>query len=101
MLEKTLNTHLIGMPTKEKLYYYKMRGYKVESEENRLGINYFGIVEDSWFNIDEKPARRLTPSQGIIATIAIALDKDQILHKRSIYSLLDWLGDVGGLLAAL
>ena len=79
-----------------------MKEFKVESEENLLS-SIFSPKELSWFNLEEEAcsAEVTGAEEDDFFHLEIFLSPDRFMYKRSIYTFLDLLGDVGGLLDAL
>ena len=56
----------------------------------------------TWFEIkDPNPEKRTYVDDSFLFSFAFKLNKDVIHHKRSVYTFLDLLGDLGGLMDAL
>ena len=57
-------------------------------------MNYF-----NWVKIPEDKTKRidLWESDAVFAELNFSVNSDKIIHKRTKYSALDWLGDIGGL----
>ena len=69
-----------------------------ESEESLLGLGLSQSNEKEWFQLETSV---LTYNDvGFMGQI-IDLDTDVRIYKRQIYTILDLLGDIGGLLDAL
>ena len=56
----------------------------------------------TWFEIkDPNPEKRTYVDDSFLFSFEFKLNKDVIHHKRSVYTFLDLLGDLGGLMDAL
>ena len=69
-----------------------------ESEESLLGLGLSGSNEKEWFQLKTNVLEY--NDEGWMAQV-IDLDTDVRIYKRQIYTILDLLGDIGGLLDAL
>ena len=76
---------------------------RLESEEESLGVGLVDPVEATWFRQSDTPYALYPRYYSSIVYCAIYFDlsADYTIHKRSIYTALDLLGDVGGLLDGL
>ena len=67
-----------------------------------LGLN---TKTKTWYNFDKEPISIKKKDKGnnldAIFKFKFVLSPHRQIYKRSIYTLLDWLGDIGGLLDAL
>ena len=71
------------------------------SEESWLGLNILAPNEATWYDFNlldrvDKPRKKFTNTNPVLK-LNIQVDPDVQKYTRSIYSGLDWLGDVGGL----
>ena len=57
-------------------------------------------MKETWFVMDTRDMQVLSDPDVLFGAI-VYLSKDRQVNTRSIYSVLDWLGDVGGLFDAL
>ena len=84
------------------VYHLQLQQQVVESEEHWVGLGLGSSNEGVWWNFKDG----LTYLEAVRAPtnffeITFSLDLDRKVYKRSIYTVLDWLGDVGGLFDAL
>ena len=66
-----------------------------------LGLN---TKTKTWYNFDKEPIsikKKGNKPDATIFKFKFVLSPHRQIYKRSIYTLLDWLGDIGGLLDAL
>ena len=56
---------------------------------------------EEWFTLEQSSAKIGFWHRGDSVAFNIGLHPKFILHKRQIYTLFEWLGDIGGLLDAL
>merc|ERR1712060_556333 len=78
-------------------------GYKehtVESEESWSGLNLQEPVMHKWYAMEPEDFV-VGRSKSHMFQAKLRLSKDRIAYTRQIYTVLDWLGDIGGLLDAL
>ena len=78
--------------------------HQVSSEESWLGLGLYAPKEKVWF--ENKINQRSVEIVGkeyddLFLVVETSVSKDVEIHKRSIYTILDLLGDVGGLLDAI
>ena len=74
--------------------------HHVESQESWFGAGFVAPVESDFYTIDFEVSPFTEFEEGIF-TLAIVMSKDVVWHNRQIYSLLELLGDIGGLSDAL
>ena len=107
MVQTTMYAQPINLPPEESLYVLNLKEYHVESEERWLGLNLLPATEESWFEIEEVPINVRARELDVVTNgkpffkFRIFLSPDKQMYKRSIYTFLDWVGDVGGLLDGL
>ena len=74
----------------------------MESEEAWMGLNFQAPNTGSWYNLAKEPFFVTKTRRGDdVFSLLIFLSPDRIMYKRSIYSILDWIGDIGGLFDGL
>ena len=80
-----------------------MKEHNLESEERTLGLNILSpLVDETWLFAEDEPIFKTKHiSDNVALSFILVLSPDRMVHKRAIYSFLDWLGDVGGLLEGL
>ena len=68
----------------------------VISEEDNLGLHFSNAVEKEFvaYKIEHT---NLPTRDGSLVEFILNLDPDLVIHHRSIYTILDLLGDIGGL----
>ena len=76
-----------------------MQKHTIESEEEWLGLGFSQPYRKEWFGL--KQIESYQKQEGDPTKITFGLDQDVKVYKRSIYTILDFLGDLGGLLDAL
>ena len=81
----------------ENAYAYELLEHQLESEEWRTGLQLLDPLEDTWFKIDENPKEKFRLEGHTFFNLLIQISPDRHMYKRSIYTFLDWLGDIGGL----
>lgn len=62
---------------------------------------WFSPSESTFFAINPNFVDQPQNKLNVVGRIVLQVDPDRINHQRTIYNLLDFLGDVGGLLEAL
>ena len=72
----------------------------MESEERYLGDGFFPR-EAQWFELYEDETYNEPVRDDKIASFSFSMSFDTKQYTRSVYSILDFLGDVGGLLSIL
>lgn len=81
---------------------YKLQKHEADSEESFLGLGLMENNRRTWFDFaSETPITGRTYADDLMFGLEFILERDLIYHKRSIYTSLDLLGDVGGLFDAL
>ena len=55
--------------------------------------------EDTFYNYEQYNSDTFdtSPSQTLIAEMFFRIQSDKIVHSRTVYGLIDWLGDIGGI----
>ena len=67
-----------------------------------MGLNFQAPNTGSWYNLAKEPFFvTKTRIDDDVFSLLIFLSPDRIMYKRSIYSILDWIGDIGGLFDGL
>ena len=67
-----------------------------------MGLNFQTPNTASWYNLAKEPFFVTnTRIDDDIFSLLIFLSPDRQMYKRSIYSILDWIGDIGGLFDGL
>ena len=74
----------------------KLRRNTIKSEQQFYNLGFDSGEEYQFYELVDNPEGSHNEGDGAYM-ISIALDGDIIEHKRSIYTLWDMLGDVGGL----
>ena len=97
-----INTNWPIKSTDSWLKVYNLRQSFLESEERYLGDGFFPR-EAQWFEIfeDETYNEPEPFRDDKIASFSFSMSFDTKQYTRSVYSILDFLGDVGGLLSIL
>ena len=72
----------------------------VESEENWVELIVSEPVKHTWFAIEMEDILVVEDKDHVFQT-KLRFSRDKVVNTRSIYTVLDWLGDIGGLLDAL
>ena len=86
----------------DKYIIYDFQKHIAESEESFLGLGIMKNNEKSWFEFMREPFRTESyDKENMMFAFEIRLTPDVVYHTRAIYTFLDLLGDVGGLLDAL
>ena len=98
MVNTILEKYSFDVTNKTNYAIYKLQKTSISSEERLIGMGILPSVEKSFFNIKDEPDH-LGPNSELLKpiTLVIELYPDLIQYTRSIYTTLDWLGDVGGL----
>ena len=80
-----------------------LRKNYLESEEEILGLQLGKPYSYTWYELDKTPVaiQSIGAEDRKSFLLIIELDHETTVHKRQIYSALDMLGDVGGLLDGL
>ena len=74
----------------------------MESEETWMGLNFQAPNTGGWYNLAQEPFFvTKTRIDDDFFSLLIFLSPERIMYKRSIYSILDWIGDIGGLFDGL
>ena len=87
-----------------KFLLYRLEQSNADSEESFLGLGLFPSNKKTWFNLRDKGKPRISEhydKERLFFSAAFALASDVTFYKRSIYTSLDLLGDIGGLFDAL
>ena len=79
---------------------YFLRKRTLESEERYLGDGFFPR-EEEFYSFEKDEAIHNDYNINSLGGIDLYVSKELIHHNRSVYSVLDWLGDVGGLYSIL
>ena len=77
---------------------------EIESEESRLNLGFTSPVERSIYSIIDAESPVFRPGSlipGLVGGYSFGVSSDKTKHSRTVFTLLDWLGDVGGLTDAL
>ena len=53
------------------------------------------------FTLQDVHQKFYVTEPGFVGGFQVQVSQDQVQHARSVYTILDWLGDVGGLIDAL
>ena len=91
------------MPGLTVLGYY-LHQHRLESHEELLGLQLGKPKIETWFELDQEPRISFKNQRGRdenLFEVKVALSSEDTLHLRNIYTLLDMLKDVGGLLNLL
>ena len=81
---------------------FELQENEVETDDSAFGLGFFWKQQKSYFNWVPTP-RDKTKRNDIwgdfreFADFDFQIHPDKIIHKRTRYSVLDWLGDIGGL----
>ena len=75
--------------------------HKVESEDAYSGFGLEDPVVTDFFQLEFRARIFNHPSTETLFILSIAMSPEIVHHKRSIYTILDMLGDIGGLSDAL
>ena len=84
-----------------KSYAYKIQKHDAESEESYLGLGLMPKNKKQWFQFKELPETLSRDQDKMHFAVGFSLHRDVVHHSRSIYTFLDLLGDIGGLLDGL
>ena len=85
-----------------KFSVYELQKHHADSEESLLGLGLIPNNQMTWFDfVSRLPDVRDLPDQNYFFSVEFRLNRDVIEHKRSIYTFLDLIGDIGGLLDGL
>ena len=81
-----------------------LKEHYLESTQSLLG-NFIPPVEKTWYNFAFEDAEEVVDitkqKDREIFSLNLVLSPERKIYKRSVYTTLDWLGDVGGLSDAL
>ena len=80
-----------------------MQYHEADSEESLLGLGILPNNQRTWFeytSVVPETRDQYTPDE-VLFSVKIKLENEVVHHKRSVYTSLDLLGDIGGLLDAL
>jgi len=82
---------------------YTLQEHEADSEESLLGLGFSPNNQRTWFEYTSAvpEIRDQYAPDDVLFSLKIKLDNDVVHHKRSIYTSLDLLGDIGGLFDAL
>ena len=83
---------------------YILNQFNADSEESFLGLGLFPSNKKIWFNLRNKGEVKKSEhynKERLFFSAGFSLDSDVTFYKRSIYTTLDLLGDIGGLFDAL
>ena len=80
-----------------------MQLHEADSEESYLGLGLLSNNQRAWFDYKSKEPEIESgyAPDNLLFSVEYLLERDVIIHSRSIYTALDLLGDVGGLFDAL
>ena len=104
MIKMKLQTnHYLVVEQQTNFFEFLLKEFSLESTQSRMG-NFLPSIEKSWFNIDfddvvVQQGQKKTFSPHI--QLRVSLSPERKIYERSVYTTLDWLGDVGGLSDAL
>ena len=73
----------------------------IETEDSFLSLGFNGLKNYIFFDVGDVYSYEKPPRGDILFTQEIFLDRNIILHSRSVYGILDLFGDVGGVLGIL
>ena len=73
---------------------------KITSEEDYLGIGWTAPLEHQFFDFVQESLNQPT-IESSYAEIIVGLNPNIVEHQRSIYTVFDFLGDIGGLYGTL
>ena len=101
MLEYTDNFDKFDIGDKQ--LRYNMQLNEADSEESYLGLGLMKNNQRTWFDYKSKEPEIESgyDPDNILFSVEYLLERDVLIHNRSIYTALDLLGDVGGLFDAL
>ena len=80
--------------TKNRRIAFEIEKHEIESEQNLFGFDWL-MNDYSFFTINQVSENESFVSSNLY--IDIGLSQNKVVHKRSIYSILDFLADVGGI----
>ena len=69
-----------------------------------LNLDFYSPQEQTFYSIVESQRQKLyagTSTSTLVGGFIFNVSPDTVFHERSVYTVLDWLGDVGGLFDAL
>ena len=69
----------------------------IESDEIFFNPGWFPFKEKTLYRVEESKSKLPIENENILRTIFVTAATERIESSRSIYNLLDFLGDVGGL----
>ena len=103
MVQTTIKHESFAITAAECSRIYYLEEQHVESEERFVELNLLPPKTIKWFELGDNPhdiwAREQNYNYAFYFTVCLSADRH--MYKRSIYSSLDWLGDVGGLFDGL
>ena len=101
VVSRTANYHYVSMDRVQPfLEVHKLEEHQIDSDENYFNPGWFGTIVLQYFYLNDKSVSAQS-TQYYVGGVIIEMDINLHEHKRSIYNLLDFLGDVGGLREAL
>ena len=104
MIKKQLGWSEFLFEPENSVKFFEIEKNEVTSEEQWLGLNFFPPITRVWYNPTGNPVvvyPRGDDFQKRFLEINVGLSTLKQVYKRSCYSGLDWVGDVGGLLDGL
>ena len=104
MLKQEMVYHRYVVSNSNALPSFYIKQNLIESEEENIGLGLSDPVTKTYYVLEDKPYAmrpRANRNKQTLFALDFVLSKDQTFHKRSIYTILDILGDVGGLLDGL
>lgn len=76
------------------IYHYKVQRNKVQSYDGVFPWNY---NEEDIVTINEAPNFNYGALPGLISGAMIEMSLDRTVSVRRVYSILEWLGEIGGI----
>ena len=96
MVSRTLKSELMWNPN-GKWSIFNVKQNQAESEESWFGFGLLPPNENQWWSIESTPNTINDVDFGLLFTSSSDIET----FKRSTYTILDFLGDVGGLFGSL
>ena len=101
-IEQSSNLKWFPISQRNRIDYVKtLSRTDMQIDDSALNIGSLKTESDTGFYFDRIPSRELNYENSIHNSITYELSLDKLVYYRRVYSVLDLLGDMGGLLSAL